>query len=150
MSTLAEKLNLAARAPELIADLERLIEGEVSKKGGFSGAALKMGFSAIKAASPDFLPKSLNVLLPEFVAAMEPHWSKFTLEQAAGSTATFAQYLLANRSAVADTLLSVTDARAARAKIEALKKLYAKLRDSAKTHVEEALPPFSQIIGKYV
>jgi hypothetical protein len=50
---------------------------------------------------------------------------------------------------VAEALLSITDARAQRAKNQAIKGAYEKLRGSAKKHVEAAVPRIGRLVEKY-
>ena len=50
---------------------------------------------------------------------------------------------------VAEALLAITDERAQRAKNQALKRAYEKLRRTAKKHVEAAVPRIGRLVDKY-
>ncbi|MDP5015985.1 MAG: hypothetical protein NWQ43_01520, partial [Dolichospermum sp.] len=59
------------------------------------------------------------------------------------------EYLIANSSQTADALLGVTDARIKNTKRQVVRGTYDKFRNSAKKHVEEAVPDLAKILGKY-
>jgi hypothetical protein len=136
MSTLVEKLTGAEVRPKVVAACVVLVDREVDAKGGLSGMAIKAGYKVIKAIKPGFVPQVVDTLLPEFAAAMEP---MYTREGGAGPDA-FAKYLQSHNDEVADALLSVTDARAERAKNATIRKTYERLRGGARENVSAAVP----------
>ena len=61
-----------------------------------------------------------------------------------------ASYLVSNKGRVADALLAVTDARAAKSNKGTVKSMYEKLRGSAKKNVEEAVPRLAKLLEKHL
>jgi hypothetical protein len=136
MPTLVEKLTGAEVRPKVVAACVALVDREVDGKGGLSGMAIKAGYKVIKAIKPGFVQQVVDSLLPDFAAAMEPMYAR---EGGAGPDA-FAKYLQSHNDEVADALLSVTDARAERAKNATIRKTYERLRGGARENVSAAVP----------
>ncbi len=143
--TLEQTLLSPAKRPQLLGDCERLIDEEVASKSGLTGVAVKTAFAMVKAVKPGIIRESVDGLIDEFVATMEPF---FTAQQSSGQGVE--AYFTARAPAVADALLGVTDKRAARAKNATLKKGYDTLRPKGKQHVEAAIPRLSRLIARYV
>jgi hypothetical protein len=121
-----------------------LIEREVAGKRGLSGMALKTGYGAIRRVRPDIVRVVLEMLLPAFAPAIEPY---FAAGQEHGNVgAWFARH----DGEIADALLSVTDARADRAKNKVLKRTYAGLRGQAREHTVQAVPGVGQVLAGFV
>ena len=129
--------------PAVKADVEALIDAEVSDKKGASGLALKGGYAAVKKVGPSVVPGAIENLLPDFVERLQPFWIEYA---GAGS---FADFLVARGDAVADALLGVTDEKIAGSSKTAVKKVYDSLRPSAKKHVIEALPRLGDLVQKH-
>ncbi|MDH6279009.1 DUF6918 family protein [Prescottella agglutinans] len=134
-----------ARLPAVLADVEALVDAEVSDKKGASGLALKGGYSAVKKVGPSIVPDAIEGLLPEFVTRLEPFWQEF----AASGEGSFSAFLTARSDAAADALLGVTDERIEGSDKGAIKKVYSTLRPSAKKHVIEALPRLGDLVQKH-
>lgn len=143
--TLKAALLEKATRPVVIADLGALVDAEVAAKGGISGAVLKTGYAAVKKVRPGFVAHAISSLLPGFVTALEPLWA----EHRSAGGGDFGAFLAARPDHCADTLLSVTDARARATGRESLKKGYDKLRPNAKKHVVAALPRLGRVIDKH-
>jgi hypothetical protein len=79
------------------------------------------------------------------VAKLEPFYRDW---QARNSTPPFGDYLASRGNEAADSLLQVTDGRAQRAKNPTLKKMYERMRPTAKKHVEEALPRLGRLVER--
>jgi hypothetical protein len=148
MSTLTEKLTTSETRPRVLDACVELVENEVAKKGGFSGAAIKTGFKVVKAIKPGIVRQTLDTLLPEFANALQPIFEKSTNGAGDGGTA-FANYLRGHTHETADALLTVTDKRAERAKNKTLKKTYDRLRSTAKEHVEAAVPGLADALQPF-
>lgn len=146
MPTLSEVITAPTKRPEVIRDCGFLIDEEVKKKGGLSGAAIKMAFAAVKAVKPGFIPEAIDHMLDDFARRLEPFYDSF--KQAAPARS-LTDHFNSQSPAVADALLGITDDRAARAKNPTIKKTYEKLRPSAKKHVEEAVPGIARLIEKH-
>jgi len=79
------------------------------------------------------------------VDKLEPYWADFT----ASGGSEFGDYLAKRGSEVAESLLSVTDARAARSSRPAIIKAYKTVRGGAVKNVQAALPRVGDLVMKY-
>lgn len=126
------------------ADGAALVEQEIAQKRGLRAAALKAGFKTIKKIKPGIIPEAMSMLLPQFAPVIDPHYAKGLAEGDVDG------YFVRHRSEIADALLSVTDARADRARQRVMKKVYFSLRSQAKAHTEAAVPKLSGLIQRHV
>ncbi|MFD4365959.1 DUF6918 family protein [Rhodococcus sp. NPDC058521] len=145
VAALKESLLDESRVPEVVSDVNALIDAEVSDKSGASGLALKGGYAAVKKVGPSIVPDAIEGLLPEFVEKLEPYWQDFS----ATGGASFSEYLVARDEDVSNSLLGVTDSRIENSDRGAVKKVYSSLRSSAQKHVIEALPRLGDLVQKY-
>jgi hypothetical protein len=83
-------------------------------------------------------------MLDDFAIKLEPFWA-----QAQAKNEPVGALMNAQAGQVADALLSISDARAARAKNQGAKKAYEKLRPTGKKNVEAAVPRLGRMIAKY-
>ena len=141
---LSDVLKDDAKKSAIVNDCCTLIDEEVASKSGLSGFAVKAGYGAVKGIKPGFIKHTVEVLLPEFAEKLDPVWEDAKKSGSAGS------YLVSNKSKVADALLAVTDARAAKSNKGLVKSTYEKLRSSAKKNVEEAVPRLSKVLEKHL
>lgn len=141
--SLSEKITSPQNRERVINDCCTLIDAEVKSKGGLSGIAVKGAYGVVKAVKPRFIPEVVDSMLDEWVAKLEPFYESW---QKDGGGRPFASFLDSRRDAVAEALLGVTDARARHAKSGSVKKMYEKMRPSAKKHVEESLPRLGKLI----
>jgi hypothetical protein len=146
MATLAEKLLTPEARPRLVADSARLIDEEVASKGGLTGIAIKGAYAVVKAFKAGIIPETVDALLDDFVAKLEPFYAAWL--KTPGSP--FAAYLEQRTGEVADALLSITDARAERSRNATLRRAYEKLRPLGKKQVEMALPRVGRMVSPYV
>jgi hypothetical protein len=126
----------------VIADSVELIEVQVKQKG----FVIKSAYTAIKAIKKRFVPEVVDSMLDDWLAKVSPHFDRWVANKTSG----FSDYLVARSDDVAEDLLSVTDARAARSSHGTAKKLYSKMRDGAKKNVIEAIPALARMIEKHV
>ena len=143
--SLGDKLTKPPQREGVINDCVALIDAEVKGKGGLSGAAVKVGYGVVKTVKPRFVSEVVDGLLDEFVEKLTPFyedWSK------SANGRSFANYLTSRKDAASEALLSVTDGRAKVSKNGSVKKMYEKMRPSAKRHVEEALPRLGDLVEK--
>jgi hypothetical protein len=140
---LSETLLDTSKKSQVIADCCTLVDEEVASKSGLSGLAVKAGYAAVKGIKPGFIAQVVEKLLPEFAAKLDPLWA----EAVKGGNPT--AHLNANRSRVADALLSVTDEKAKTSTSSVVRGTYEKLRGSAKKNVEDAVPRLAQLIQKH-
>jgi hypothetical protein len=143
--TLADKMTKSPAREQVITDCCTLIDEEVKSKGGFGGIAIKTGYGLVKAISPKFVSDVVDAMLDEWVEKLEPFYGDW---QKAGNGRSFTDYLTSRGGDASDKLLQVTDARAQRTKHGSVKKMYEKLRPSAKEHVEKALPRLGKLVEK--
>lgn len=145
VAALSESLLDDAKRPAFIADAEKVLDGEVSDKGGASGLVVKGGYAAIKKVSPSIVGDALESFVPKFVEQLEPYWAEYQ----SGASGSFADLLVSKQDEVADALLAVTDARAEASSRPALTKVYNSMRSSAKKHVAEALPRLGDLVQRH-
>jgi hypothetical protein len=144
MPSLPEVLTSDAKKQSVVDDCMHLIDDEVKDKGGLTGLAIKAGYSAVKGVKPGFVKNVVTDLLPDFAKALDPIYQE---GQSKGQKA--AAYFDANTGRVADALLGITDAKAARSSSSVVKGTYDKLRGSAKKNVEAAIPRLGKLIEKH-
>lgn len=147
MGKLVDTLAAPERRRAVVDDGVRLIHAEVEKKGGISGFALKGAFKVVSAVSHDFVPHVLDRLIPEFAQKLEPFWEARERE---ASAQPMEQYLSNRAPAVANALLQITDARAARADKGPVRTAYEKLRSMAERHVEDAVPGIGRLLDRHM
>lgn len=147
MPSLADIVLTAPNKDALVADCVKFTEERIASRSGLKGIAVKTGFSMLKAARPDFLPRAMQSLVPDFVEALEPLYGDYAK---APSRTGFAGYLEKNSDRAVQALLGVTDARAQRARNAAVKSVYAKLRSGAESEVSSALPQFAKVLNSYL
>ncbi len=127
----------------LVTECCKLIDDEVSDKGGLSGLAVKAGYHAVKGIKPGFIGEVVDKLLPEFASSIDTLWD----EGKASGNASAA--FIASKSRVADALLAVTDQKSKNAKSAVVRSTYDKLRGTAKKNVEEAVPRLAKLLEKH-
>lgn len=142
--SLVDALTNEEKKKDVLKDCLELIDAEVKDKGGLSGLAIKAGYGAVKGVKPGFVEHAVEDMLPEFARVLEPIYS-----DAKAQNKPVAEFFTANTGRVADALLSITDAKAQRAKSGVAKGAYDKLRGSAKKNVEAAVPRLGKLIEKY-
>jgi hypothetical protein len=146
MATLADKVTKQPERAKVVEDCVHLIDAEVGKKKGLSGIAIKGAYGTVKAIKPGFVAGVVDALLDEWIAELEPFYAEYQQSPGGG----FDTFLASRREKVAEALLHVTDGRAARTKHTTAKKLYDKLRGSAKSQVEESVPPLGALMQRYI
>lgn len=144
----ARLLDDTSKRPAILSDCVRLIDDEVKRKGGISGVAIKGGYKIVGKIKPGIFREAMDSLLDDFVSRIEPYWAEHLA--AGGDEKNFTELLSKKPDAVADSLLGITDARAARAKNKTIKKAYEKLRPKAKDHVREAVPGVGRTLSRHL
>ncbi len=144
MATLLETLGAQPKRAQVVADCVTLIDQEVADRSGLSGLAIKAGYKVVKSFKPGFISDSVDGLLDAFCQALQP-----LVDEARGQGKPISTFFSANPGRVAEALLAVTDARAQRSKLAAIKAAYEKLRGMAKKNVEEAVPRLAALVEKH-
>ena len=142
--TLVEALKDPSRKAKVVEACTRLVETEVERKSGLVGVAVRTGFKTVRAVLPRFVPRAFEVLLPDFAPAIDPHFAK------ARASGDVVGWFAGHSGDIADALLGVTDARAARADHAVLLRVYRSLRGRARDHVIEAVPGLARIVLEHV
>jgi hypothetical protein len=142
MSSLVELLAKEPIRARVIEDCVELIEAQVKQKGFI----IKSAYATIKAIKKRFIPETVDTMLDEWLDKLSPHFDRWS----ANKTSSFVDYAIARGDDVAEDLLSVTDARAARTSHTTAKKMYGRMREGAKKNVVEAIPDLARMIEKHV
>ena len=144
-ATLQQILLAPDTQPRVIADCYLLIEQELSEKSGISGAAVKLAYKTVNTFKPGHIRYMVESLLPQMAEKLEPYWADF----ATSGGSEFGDYLAKRGEEVAQSLLSVTDDRAAASGRPTVIKAYRSVRGSAAKHVQAALPRVGDLVMKY-
>jgi len=142
MPSLVELLAKDPVRPHVVEDCVELIDAQVKQKGFI----IKSAYATIKAIKKRFIPETVDGMLDEWLEKLQPHYDRWS----ANKTASFSEYVVARGDDVAEDLLSVTDARAAKTSHTTAKKMYGRMRDGAKKNVVEAIPALGKLIEKHM
>jgi hypothetical protein len=144
MSALRDALGSGDNRRKVIDDACRVLDLEVSDKGGLTGLAIKGAYKLVQGVKPGFIREAVDHLLDDFLDALDPVY-----QEARQKGEPPGPYLRRSSSRVADALLSVTDRKAEKAQRPVIKKTYDKLRPTAKKHVEDAAPRLSEMLERH-
>ncbi len=131
----------------VVNDCTQLVHDEVRSKKGLGGIAVKAAFKVVNALKPGMIQDSVHHLLDDFIAQLQPYFEGY---QNAGSAGTMSSYLGSRGDQVAESLLSITDARARGATNKTLVKAYNSLRPKGKAHVQAAAPGIGRVLDKHI
>lgn len=138
--SLVERLGKKPVRSKVIEECVDLIESQVKAKGFM----IKSAYATIKALKKQFVPEVVDTLLDDWLGKIQPHYDKWN----AGKPGPFSDYIIARSDDVAEDLLSVTDERAERSSHGTAKKMYSRMRESAKKNVVEAVPDLARLIER--
>jgi hypothetical protein len=141
-SILVDTLGREPVRPKVVEETVELIDAQVKTKGFL----IKGAYSTIKAIKKRFVAETVDALLDDWLGRLQPHYDKW--ETAKSST--FADYVIARSDDVAEDLLKVTDERAAKTSHTTAKKMYGRMRESAKRNVVEAIPDLARLLEKHL
>jgi hypothetical protein len=141
-SILVDTLGREPVRPKVIEETVGLIDSQVKTKGFL----IKGAYSTIKTIKKGFVAETVDALLDDWLGRLQPHYDKWETAK----TSTFADYVIARSDDVAEDLLKVTDERAARTSHTTAKKMYGRMRDSAKRNVVEAIPDLARLLEKHL
>jgi len=142
MSSLVEQLGKEPVRARVIADCVELVDAQVKQKGFM----MRSAYATIKAIKKRFVPEVVDSLLDEWLNKIQPHYERWAQQKPSA----FSDYVIARSDDVAEDLLSVTDARAEKTSHTTAKKMYLKMRDSAKRNVVDAIPELSRLIERHL
>jgi lipocalin len=138
--SLVERLGKKPVRSKVIEECVDLIESQVKAKGFM----IKSAYATIKALKKQFVPEVVDTLLDDWLGKIQPHYDKWNT----GKPERFSDYIIARSDDVAEDLLSVTDERAERSSHGTAKKMYSRMRESAKKNVVEAVPDLARLIER--
>lgn len=146
MTSLIDILQQPGMRPQIIQDCVTVLEGEVQRKSGAIGFAIKRGFGgAKKLNNGKFVTKAIDMLLDQFVEVLDGYYQTY----AADPQQDFKSYLTARDGEVAESLLGVTDRKRQSAQSKVLARTYDGLRPTAIKQVREAVPALAQLVEKH-
>jgi hypothetical protein len=136
MPTLSELLLDPKYRDTIIADCVNRVEARVANAPGLKGLGLKTGLAAIKKVKPDAVPRAVTRMLPEFAAALDPIYQRFS----ASGERDFSRYLKQHAAEAREALMAITDAKADATSHNALRSGYRRLRGTLAEELEAMLP----------
>ena len=145
MATLQQVLLAPGTMPHVVADVQTMIDGEVSSKSGLSGTGLKVAYKAVTSFASGYYQSVIENMLPDMVAQLEPFWVDYTM-----TGGWFGDYLAKRGAEVAEALLSVTDRMARDSERATVVKAYNAVRGGAAKNIEAALPNLGALVQKYM
>ena len=147
MKQLSDLTQDQGKRTAVISDCVQLIHDEVKSKRGLTGVAVKAAFKVVNAIKPGMIQDSVHHLLDDFVGKLQPFFEQY---QQQGSSGTMSAFLGGRAGDGAESLLSITDARARNASNKTLVKAYNGLRPKGKMHVEAAAPGIGRVLDKHI
>jgi hypothetical protein len=138
--SLVERLGKDPIRSKVVDDCVDLVEAQVKAKGFM----IKSAYATIKAVKKRFVPEVVDALLDEWLGKVQPHYDRWDVSK----PGLFSEYIIARSDDVAEDLLTVTDIRAERSSHGTAKKMYSRMRDSAKKNVIEAIPDLARLIER--
>lgn len=126
----------------VVAQVSDVVEDQIAKRKGLSGAGIRTALKMAKANRPDILPVVINRLLPDFCEALEPHFQAFL----ASDETDFPRFVSQREEDIQEAMLSVTDARAEHSQNKTFKKMYRQLRGTAGQEVRAILPRLAVLV----
>jgi hypothetical protein len=141
-ATLVEQLGKEPQRPVVVGECVELIDAQVKQKGFI----MKSAYATIKTIKKKFVPEVVDSLLDDWLGRIQPHYEKWETTK----PSSFSDYIIARSDDVAEDLLKVTDQRAENTSHTTAKKMYMKMRDSAKKNVVEAIPELARLIEKHL
>jgi hypothetical protein len=128
----------------IVRDVERIVDEEVASRGGFQGVALRAGYAAFRRLRPGIVGVALDRLLPLFAPVIDRHW------EAAVASGDAEGWFAREADAIADGLLSVTDAVSHRISNPMALALYRSLRGQARPHVAAGVTRIPPLMRKHL
>ncbi len=143
--SLKDHLTEPGKRAQVVKDASRVLDAEVADKRGITGVAVKAAFKVVRGLQPGFIPNAIDDLLDDFVGQVEPFFNDWK----ANGDGSLRDHFVSNGPAVADSLLKITDDRAAGSRHKILVKTYGKLRPKGKEHVVASMPRVGSLIERH-
>jgi hypothetical protein len=145
MATLQEMLLAPDKMPQVVADCEELVNGEVAAMSGITGTAIKLAYRTVRTFDTGHIHYMIEQLLPKMADTLQPYWADFVAAGGGG----FGDYLAKRDDEVSEALLSITDERGRNSNRPVIVKAYNTVRGGAVKHVKAALPAVGALVQKY-
>lgn len=130
--------------PAVIADACTLIDQEVARTTGLSGVAVRSAYRVLTGIRPGMVPVAVDGLLDPFADQLDRFYQEhLTTGQP------LVDILTAQRTSMAEALLSITDDRAERTSHGTLRRAYQRMRGSARGYVEAAAPGIAALVDAH-
>lgn len=146
MGALSDAVADPQRRRAIVDDGVKVIEEEVSDKGGVTGLVVKGAFKAVQSLKPGFVPRALDNLIPDFAQKIDPFYDAWK-QSGKGD---LRGYFVANGDRIANALLSITDERARNAEHATVKKAYDQLRPQGLQHTVAAMPRLAGLVQRHI
>lgn len=130
----------------VVTQITDVVEAQIAKRKGLSGAGVRTALKMAKANRPDILPIVINRLLPDFCEALEPYFQAFLQSDETD----FPRFVSQREEQVQEAMLSVTDARAEHSQNKTFKKMYRQLRGTAAEEVRVILPRLAALVQAHL
>jgi hypothetical protein len=148
MKNLQEMVTDPNMYQSVLRDSARVLDEEVGKKSGITGMAIKAAYKLLKSIKQgQALQKVLEVLMPEFINKLEPHFERY---QAEGQGKSWSEFISPHYDTLADDFLAVTDTKASASDSAKVRKTYEKLRPKARKEVVASMPALAKMMEKYI
>jgi hypothetical protein len=144
-ATLQEMLLAPGIQPQVVADVQAMIEQELASKSGISATAIKVAYKAVTAFAPGYYQETIGIMLPNMADHLQPFWADFN----ATGGSDFGGYLAKRPEEVTEALLAVTDGMAEASERPAIVRAYKTVRGGAGKNIEAALPNLGALVQKY-
>lgn len=149
MATLDEMLLGPDTMPQVVADCEQLVNGQVAAMPGIAGTAVKLAYKTVRTFDTGHIHFMIEQLLPNVAEALQPYWAGFTVAGGEFGGGEFGDYLARHEDEVAEALLAITDERGRNSHRPTIVKAYNTVRGGAAKHVKAALPNVGALVQKY-
>jgi hypothetical protein len=130
--------------PAVVADACALIDQEVARTSGLSGVAVRSAYRLLTGIRPGMVPNAVDGLLDPFADQLDRFY-----QQHLTTGDPLADILIAQRTSMAEALLSITDDRAERTSQVTLRRAYQRVRGTARGYVEAAAPGIAALIDAH-
>ena len=130
--------------PAVVADACTLLDQEVARASGLSGMAIRTAYRVLTGIRPGMVRGAVDGLLDPFADQLDPFY-----QQHLATGAPLSDILTAQRTSMAEALLSITDDRAERTSQVTLRRAYQRVRGSARGYVEAAAPGIAALIDAH-
>lgn len=141
--TLCDAVQDPQRRAAMAADGIGELEAELEARSGLGSLAIRTGYRTLRKIRPQLVEQNLERLLPRFAPILDPYVAEGRTR--GDVNAHFAR----EADAIAEQLLSVTDARAAESGNRVAVRAYEKLRPKAKDNVVEGMPRLARLADRY-